>query len=559
MKSFVTLLVILFHAALIAQTTSKILFNSDHLKKKNHSQNIYFEMHSIGDLSTGYTLQSNASPQQLWYDLPTGTLNTVFTTSQQQSGWSDRTCSYFYSNDKGLTWTHVTDLPSGVPPGTVSGFPAILGSSNSKIVIANHTNLNGSPTRAHLYVNSAPGEDDFMSFDPGVPPQGLPLWANLGKTNNDLIFLATYAGINTFDLNSGTFGGYTLPLNTSHEGYSLSNSEGGKLGIAWIDEEGGAWFIQTTDEGLTWEPPTRIFEPTPVSLTGDSIYRGTIRGINLTYLNESPKVVFEIFGRDKNFISYYPSFPVEIYFWSPDLNGGNPFIIADSSNIPFYEPLNPSHATGSLNRPVIGKDENDNALFVALYAASEHLGSTSQPIRLMEGYFMMSLDGGQSWSEPARFTPDHNPSSPIDWRYVSIAPMNPVYDDKVTVHLVMQGELALAPPIALPAKFYHFSAELSLSSVDDAEGLVNSYQLYQNYPNPFNPVTTIGYQIPDAGYVTLKVYDVLGKEVVILINEEIPAGRHKVVFGASHLPSGVYFYRLQAGSFSLTKKMISIK
>jgi hypothetical protein len=83
--------------------------------------------------------------------------------------------------------------------------------------------------------------------------------------------------------------------------------------------------------------------------------------------------------------------------------------------------------------------------------------------------------------------------------------------------------------------------------------------LAQNYPNPFNPATAISYQLSDAGTVTLKVYDVLGKEVATLVEGVQSAGIHTARFEGSLLRSGVYFYRIQAGSFSDTKKLILIK
>jgi hypothetical protein len=85
------------------------------------------------------------------------------------------------------------------------------------------------------------------------------------------------------------------------------------------------------------------------------------------------------------------------------------------------------------------------------------------------------------------------------------------------------------------------------------------YALKQNYPNPFNPVTTIKYQIPELSFVTLKVYDVLGSEIITLVNEEKPVGSYEVEFNAAGLPSGVYFYQLNAGEFINTKKMILLK
>lgn len=86
-----------------------------------------------------------------------------------------------------------------------------------------------------------------------------------------------------------------------------------------------------------------------------------------------------------------------------------------------------------------------------------------------------------------------------------------------------------------------------------------SYVLYQNFPNPFNPSTKIKYQILNSKYVTLKVYDVLGKEVSILVNEKQAAGIYETEFDGTHLPSGIYFYHLFTEDFTETRKMILIK
>jgi len=87
----------------------------------------------------------------------------------------------------------------------------------------------------------------------------------------------------------------------------------------------------------------------------------------------------------------------------------------------------------------------------------------------------------------------------------------------------------------------------------------DKFCLYQNYPQPFNPSTTIKYQIPGASFVSLKVFDALGREFVTLVNEEKTAGNYEVEFDGSGLTSGVYFYQLVAGDFLETKKMVLIK
>ncbi len=94
---------------------------------------------------------------------------------------------------------------------------------------------------------------------------------------------------------------------------------------------------------------------------------------------------------------------------------------------------------------------------------------------------------------------------------------------------------------------------------DETEVLVNEYQLFQNYPNPFNPSTKIKFAIPQAGIVKLKVYDILGNEVAVLVDEVINSGIHEVNFNASHLSSGVYFYQLTSNGFSQTKKLLLLK
>jgi hypothetical protein len=86
-----------------------------------------------------------------------------------------------------------------------------------------------------------------------------------------------------------------------------------------------------------------------------------------------------------------------------------------------------------------------------------------------------------------------------------------------------------------------------------------TYNLDQNFPNPFNPKTRIRYQVPEAAFVTLKVYDVLGNEVETLINEEQIIGTHEIDFDGSGLTSGIYYYRITANDFSQTKKMILLK
>jgi hypothetical protein len=102
-------------------------------------------------------------------------------------------------------------------------------------------------------------------------------------------------------------------------------------------------------------------------------------------------------------------------------------------------------------------------------------------------------------------------------------------------------------------------SELVVSAGQVAEVPPRAFLLHQNYPNPFNPSTTIRYGLPERSHVSLAVYNTLGQQVAVLQNEEQEAGYHDVKFNASSLPSGVYFYRLQAGSYVETRKLCLVR
>ena len=115
--------------------------------------------------------------------------------------------------------------------------------------------------------------------------------------------------------------------------------------------------------------------------------------------------------------------------------------------------------------------------------------------------------------------------------------------------------------IPLPTEGSWDPDDVSATEVDPllVAGIPEDFGLSQNYPNPFNPVTTISYQLPDDAHVTLVVSDVMGREVATLVNGQEEAGHKSVRFDASNLASGIYFYRLQAGIFVESRKLMLMK
>jgi hypothetical protein len=169
-----------------------------------------------------------------------------------------------------------------------------------------------------------------------------------------------------------------------------------------------------------------------------------------------------------------------------------------------------------------------------------------------------------------------SPNSDFTWRtgnpFVCDPPMekqglNSVFDvDSSTIKVLKDHSLQMA--------------SLRESTAITNNEIVSDFKLYQNYPNPFNPTTNIKFSIPtlptgQAGspinpspyqgeglgerWITLKVYDVLGNEIAILVSEEKPAGKYEVTFSGSELSSGVYYYRLRGGNYVENKKMILLK
>ncbi len=167
----------------------------------------------------------------------------------------------------------------------------------------------------------------------------------------------------------------------------------------------------------------------------------------------------------------------------------------------------------------------------------------------------------------------------FDWAYAPYATSG--YDDRLIVKISTNGGTTFDSTIfdragvalgtvgvstseftpTSPSQWRTFAYPLKnfLTSVNGGQSLPSTFALSQNYPNPFNPATTITYQLPADNLVTLSVYDVLGKEVAMLVNERKEAGTHQVSFNGLNFSSGVYFYRLAAGPFVDIKKMVIMK
>lgn len=145
----------------------------------------------------------------------------------------------------------------------------------------------------------------------------------------------------------------------------------------------------------------------------------------------------------------------------------------------------------------------------------------------------------------------------------SVAVIFSLFPDKISPYnRILRPAVIMQTTFTLGAPAFQRNYQVRVRQVTDIENeteIPNEFAISQNYPNPFNPSTKISYQLPEAEFTVIKVYDVLGKEVASLVNEYKAAGSHVIEFDASKLSSGLYLYKIEAGNFRQTKKMLLLK
>jgi photosystem II stability/assembly factor-like uncharacterized protein len=280
--------------------------------------------------------------------------------------------------------------------------------------------------------------------------------------------------------------------------------------------------IKSTDHGLSWNVLSfpDFTNLRSCSIIGDYILVG---GTNYSaYQSEDCGETWEQIGLGDNFNAVGPTSFNSIFFYDENVGYiGGPWGLMGKTT------------DGGINWTTLAAPDFEE--ITGLFFISPDSGVAVGRF----GIVRFTADGGNSWEE------DPDVSDLLDGgSIIQIRPLN----GEIGNVLVDSGMTIT------------FTTDSTLLSVDKDGNHIHNYSLSNNYPNPFNPSTIIEYNLPHYGFVTLTIYDMLGREIAILVNEEKPAGNYKFEFNASELASGVYYYQIQVGNeFVETKKMVLLK
>ena len=465
----------------------------------------------------------------------------------------------YVSTNGGLQWFG-SDTCKGALLANHGGDPGVVIDENGRLVITHigsvfagvyshySTDLGTSWSNAYTISSQQPEDKGTTTFDgsPSSPYYGrlYTAWVNL---------VIPYPVLSSYSTNSGQSWTSPLAVNTPPparcSGGSIETGRDGKVYLAWVGMtstspffEDFAGFASSTDGGATWADSQNIFDMNGIN--------GTLPSKSNIRVNGLPQIVVDnstgsrsgwlyIVTNEKNLTPAGTDADIILH---RSTDGGTTW----SSGIR----VNQDGLSNGKIQYFPSMDIDQYGGVNILYYDDRNTASDSAEV-----YLARSTDGGETWTE--RVISDHRlKPKPI------IGGGSNYQGDHIALKSVGDKLFALwMDDFSGLYQIWCTIFDLTVLDVRQSQSEVpSSFGLEQNYPNPFNPETVIRYSLPVTSDVTLKVYNVLGQEVAILrMNEEMKPGKYEVNFNAASLSSGVYFYRLQAGSFVETKKLVLMR
>lgn len=481
--------------------------------------------------------------------------NTVFVVSVARNNSVDR-FGWYYTTDGGITWSGRDTLPTHANLGTYMRDPGIgidltgnlfvSGFYGADVFVARSTNAGTSWTQTIL-AKSSFHERPHMTID-----------RNLTSPYRNYIYaayteLTLTPGAILFYRSSDQGLSFSTPVSISAGigsnaavGVNLAVGPDSSLYATWAGFDSPPWinplpfhlgFNKSTDGGLSWDTPRAI---------GLINYNGGLPK-PLSFFNSPSMAVDGSTGSRQGWI--YIVYTEKEAATPPDI-----FLIRSTDRGESWSsPIQVNQDSSGKDQwqPWVSVDPSTGNLFVVYYDSRNFPANDSAEV-----YISASTDGGQTFGDilvsDVPFLPRAVWNAGIApyymGSYIGIAALNgivwPVWTDtRPGIHQAYTSRLVFPPTSVreLPSE------------------IPGSFTLEQNYPNPFNPSTTIQFSLPRSQFVTLRVFNLLGEQIATLVSESVSPGTHQAEWTPQGLPSGVYFYRLQAGPFVETKKLILLE
>jgi hypothetical protein len=465
---------------------------------------------------------------------------------------NSRRTAYAMSTNNGTTWNNFNNLRV---PDRRSGYPFLdlgQGPIAGGVIIANHSVITGTILQSTAFIDFPEGGGAFAEIGPPplIEASGAdePVWpAITGALDGSLIMAPGRLTANTSHITRtadyvtwSPWLQFPGPDQGSARNVVVSN---GTSRVAVVQQATYVSMLESANNGASWpSTPVTVF-PLSYTVGSDTTQYTTSNSDDAVYNGDNLLVATEAIGVSTT------TDQAQIHFWSA-ATGIQLAVAHDPTRfISALATAQVFHST--LGYPVIGMS---GTTIVIVFAAFQQDVSPAN-FNYSDIWFTTSTNGGTVWRTPVNLT--NTPS--FDERYPSISKWNPpgfaniVWQEKADPGSSVRTE---RPITRASQKFLRFGLT---TDVREGGTIANAYKLSQNYPNPFNPATVIDYAVAQSGHASIKVYDMLGKEVAVILDENVRPGTYKASFDGSKLPSGVYVYQLKAGSYSESRKMMLLK
>ena len=461
---------------------------------------------------------------------------------------------YSYSEDNGYTWTAYGIDPEPESPGY--RFPQISLNNGLPVISAFRSN-----SGVNVFKELFFGAYAFYEI-PNVPAGGN--WSNItGTAKGNIVLLRNNSNMGQSTVYNGQ--NWTpvldLPLINSPSGnFSVASGTNGVVGVFGINNSGDGYiyWYKSVDNGLTFDNGNLAFN---YFVDGtDTLYAQDIGGMQAVFQGTEPHLVFTVYKVSSIvFPNQYTTAYIKpkILHWSPstgvtELAGNfNIWNLADTITTALMAPVGQPSLSISAGNAL-------SCTFTVFLRGNTQTVDDGSVLNAGEIFYSQSQNNGFQWGYPINIT--NTPG--LEEKHSSL--MEKASSDTAKVLYLRDmkaGSWVNVSSWGKASVYGIYKSVYTLVGINQTGTELNSFKLSQNYPNPFNPNTTIRFDIDKSDFTTLQVYDINGREVGRLVNEQLNPGSYEVEFssGEYNLASGVYIYKLVSGNYTDTKRMILLK